>query len=383
MPSSAPRPLPRRHRLPWLAADLLEGWLSSPARTALILTAVASAALMLTLLTAILSGLSRRAEALLTDFGANAAILEPAVPGTAPLPHSLLLTLQAQFPEAVWVGERRHDTRLPGHPAPVPLYAATPHWHSARGLPLTAGRAPDPADLHAGDAYALTGTDLNLPPGTLFRLHTTELLSVGTAPGAFIQVPATLRGDWERPGDPGHYHRIRLLHLRGDPAPLLRETRILLDTELPALDLRILTPDLLLAGTRRLRHTLQTVFGTVTALSLLLGLSTLGSLMMQTVRQRLREIGLRFALGASRQDIFRHIILEGFLLSAAGALLGTALGTLLLRWLPAGLDLPPPSLPLATGIPFTIMILTGALFSWLPARAAARISPAQALRSDE
>jgi putative ABC transport system permease protein len=97
------------------------------------------------------------------------------------------------------------------------------------------------------------------------------------------------------------------------------------------------------------------------------------ALMLLSVRERRREIGLRRAVGARRRDILAQFLAESFLLSAAGAVLGTLLG------LAAGLGLGDPSwrdAALAAGI----SLAAGLAFGLWPAWRAARLDPAAALR---
>lgn len=370
--------------VPWWLQDLWEGWRSSPARVFLTVFAVGSGALTLTLLLAVMSGLREQADRITADFGANTAILELERDGRPAFTPELLRTLQTQFPDARWVGEREYPALdIPGS-GRVTLYAATPGWEQALGIPVTAGRPLDPADHVDHSAHALVSSDLHLPPGAPFRILNTEFTVVGTTvPGRRVQIPDTIRGDWEHPGDPEHLHRIRLIHFTGNPETLLNQVESLLALEAPHAALRRITPDLLLAETRRLSTLLQRIFGTVTALSLLLGGATLGSLMIQNVRQRRREIGLRLAIGARRADIFSLFMLEGLLLTAIASLFGLLLASRLIRFIPPELGLPLRTDAFVYLPPLLTVALTGAVFSWIPARLAAQMPPAQALRCED
>jgi putative ABC transport system permease protein len=371
-------------QLPWWLQDLCEGWRTSPARVFLTLFAVGTGTLTLTLLLAAMGGLRDQAARLTADFGANTAILELDTDNRPALTPGHLAILQAQFPETRWVGERYYGPlNVPPH-GRLALYVASPAWNTVRGLPVLAGRPLDPADAGRRDAYALAASDVNLAPGDRLQILQTEFTVVGvTGPGRFLQIPDTLRGDWEHPDDSEIFHRIRLLHTETDPLPLFRQIEAFFAREAPNADFHLTTPDHLLTETRRLSRILQRVFGTVTLLSLLLGGATLGSLMIQNVRQRRREIGLRMAIGARGRDIFTLFMSEGLLLSTFAAFIGVFLATHLLHRLPADLEIPLKQDGFVLTLPFLLAWITGGVFSWIPARMAARLVPARALRCED
>lgn len=373
-----------QHIRPWLLQDLREGWRTSPARVILVLTAVGTGTLTLTLLLAVLGGLRLQAGRLAADFGANAAILELDHNNRPALTHSHLNTLRAQFPSATWIGERAYGPQsIPGL-GRITLYAATPGWETARGLPLLSGRPLDPADADQHRAYALASSDLGLAPGDRLRIHQTEFTLVGiTGPGRFLLIPHTLRGDWEDPEATTHLHRIRLIQTQPDPEPLFRQIRQFFAHEAPQANLHLITPEQLLAETRRLSRILRHVLGTVTLLALLLGGSTLASLMVQNVRQRRREIGLRMAIGARQRDIFILFLLEGLLLSTFAAFIGICIGAHLLQHVPAEVNLPLHSGAAVLAPPLLLAAAIGGIFSCIPARIATRLVPAQALRCED
>jgi putative ABC transport system permease protein len=104
------------------------------------------------------------------------------------------------------------------------------------------------------------------------------------------------------------------------------------------------------------------------------------NVMLVSVTERTREIGVRMAVGARPGDIVRQFLLEAVLISAGGGLLGMAVGVLSIP-LAASLNrgvalLDPNSIPLALGV----ALLTGVLFGLYPAVRASRLDPIEALR---
>lgn len=126
--------------------------------------------------------------------------------------------------------------------------------------------------------------------------------------------------------------------------------------------------------------TFTALLGGVAAISLLVGGIGIMNIMLVTVTERTREIGLRKALGAKRKIIITQFLIEATLLTALGGLFGFVLGIAISYLLSTLLNLPftisPTSVVLAIGVSGSI----GILFGWYPARKAAALQPIEALR---
>jgi putative ABC transport system permease protein len=114
--------------------------------------------------------------------------------------------------------------------------------------------------------------------------------------------------------------------------------------------------------------------------SLIVGGIGIMNVMLVSVTERTREIGVRMAVGAQARDIVLQFLLEATLISAVGGILGTSVGILSIP-LAASLNqgvalLDLNSIPLALGV----AILTGVIFGLYPAFRAARLDPIEALR---
>ena len=123
------------------------------------------------------------------------------------------------------------------------------------------------------------------------------------------------------------------------------------------------------------------VLGSVAGVSLLVGGIGLLSMMLIAINERLYEIGLRKALGATERDLFVQFLCEAVILAFAGGALGVLTGVGFTRavagYFKAGLPLNPLALAAAVGV----AVLIGALYGIYPALKAARMAPVEALRS--
>ncbi|MDP9530201.1 MacB family efflux pump subunit [Pseudomonas protegens] len=131
----------------------------------------------------------------------------------------------------------------------------------------------------------------------------------------------------------------------------------------------------------RTQNTLSLMLGAIAAISLLVGGIGVMNIMLMTVRERTREIGIRMATGARQRDILRQFLTEAVMLSVVGGLtgIGVALiigGILMLSEVAVAF-----SLAAVLGA-FACALVTGVTFGFMPARKAARLDPVTALTSE-
>ncbi|PMY34443.1 macrolide ABC transporter permease/ATP-binding protein MacB [Pseudomonas sp. GW456-L14] len=131
----------------------------------------------------------------------------------------------------------------------------------------------------------------------------------------------------------------------------------------------------------RTQNTLSLMLGAIAAISLLVGGIGVMNIMLMTVRERTREIGIRMATGARQRDILRQFLTEAVMLSVVGGLagIGVALiigGILILSEVAVAF-----SLAAILGA-FGCALITGVTFGFMPARKAARLDPVKALTSE-
>jgi len=131
---------------------------------------------------------------------------------------------------------------------------------------------------------------------------------------------------------------------------------------------------------------LTLVLGAIAGISLVVGGIGIMNIMLVTVTERTREIGIRKAIGARRRDILVQFLIEAMVLSGLGGALGIAVGALLAREAPsipaiASSSFPTPVVsPSSVVLAFCVSVAIGLFFGIYPANRAARLHPIEALR---
>ena len=138
-----------------------------------------------------------------------------------------------------------------------------------------------------------------------------------------------------------------------------------------------------------LRRSLEKIFNTLTVLlsaiagvSLLVGGVGVMNIMLVSVTERTREIGIRMAIGATADDILVQFLVEAVVLCMLGGFVGILFGIAAIRGLGVALELSM-SLPIPAVIAaVSTSAIIGVLFGFLPARRAAQLDPITALRNE-
>ena len=391
--------------------DIYDDIRARPGRAGLSFLAIAVGMTALTVLLAVLGGLAERSRRIVGELGVNvfAVVAGPAdTPEAVNLQPRHLELLAAQLPECRLAGTRAFDVSTPGQDQALKVVATQDSLPDIRQWTLREGRFLDALDLRDRERTAVISAALadrmDWRVGSVIQLRDTPFRVAGIvnlqagaldgetrSPGLttgdrVVWVPLTLPPYWLTSRIPP-VPQLDAIFIRvpegRDMAAIIRSVSNLLeqpDTGSPSFAL--VTPDVLLEKVRRLQRTIRFTVGSIALLCLVLGGTTLMSLMVANVRDRVTEIGLRRALGATRPDIALLFVLEAVVVTLLAALAGS-LGTLaVLHTVRAQFPV-----PLALGWttvagPVLTALTLGTLFSYAPARAAARISPAEALRNE-
>jgi putative ABC transport system permease protein len=169
----------------------------------------------------------------------------------------------------------------------------------------------------------------------------------------------------------------------------------------PQPDYSVVVPKELLRQAELMRMMFNLLLILIAGISLVVGGIGIMNIMLATVTERTREIGVRRALGAKRRDIIRQFLIEAVVLTSVGGGLGVAIGFLvkptvevvrrgLLRFFPEVTSALPPSIlqlepriaPWSIIASLAIAIGVGVLFGLYPARRAAMMDPIEALRHE-
>ena len=127
-------------------------------------------------------------------------------------------------------------------------------------------------------------------------------------------------------------------------------------------------------------RTMTTLLAAIAGVSLLVGGIGIMNIMLVSVTERTREIGLRLAIGARGRDVLLQFLVEAIVISLFGGLLGIGLGYALSDILERTLAWPTSIPPNAIGMAFGFAAATGVFFGFYPARKAAGLDPIEALR---
>jgi putative ABC transport system permease protein len=147
-------------------------------------------------------------------------------------------------------------------------------------------------------------------------------------------------------------------------------------------DFTITAEQSLFSAATSISATLTALLGGIATVSLLVGGIGVMNIMLVSVTERTREIGLRKALGAKPNDIRRQFLVEAAVLGVSGGLVGAALGLLGEALLPRIFSNPVSIPPFVTVAAVVVALLISLLFGVYPATRAARLSPIDALRSE-
>jgi putative ABC transport system permease protein len=280
----------------------------------------------------------------------------------------------------------------------------TDAYLDAQNWAVVDGRRFDPGEEQAGKAVCLLGATVktklypaDAPIGTRLRLGEVSCEVIGVlatrGQGGFGQdaddtvlmpikaVQRRFTGTQD----------IRAIIVGADPAydsadvqnsiaALLRERRSITAGKLD---------DFSIFDTRQIANTLSSttailtaIVGAVAAISLVVGGIGIMNIMLVSVTERTREIGIRLAIGAIAREVMLQFLVEAVVLSSVGGLIGLVLALIVTIALSMALNLPFLFLPGVNLMAFGFSALIGVVFGYFPARRAASLNPIDALRHE-
>jgi putative ABC transport system permease protein len=391
--------------------DVCEGARRHPVRVVLPFAGIAMGMLALTTLLSLVVGLQRQTETAIAELGVNVfTILQDSsgatTPSTAPLTRRHAVLLRQTLSDATVAGIRSESYPMDSSRHIATILGADENCFAVRPWPLRLGRPLDAADIRNHSSVAVLsetlarelhlglGNTITLGP-VVFRIIgiiTAEGSTSGTgskalAPGErLIIIPWTVPPYWRSDSIPPD-ERLDAIFIRSGQAgtfdATLRSARNLLaDPEQTAEPVSWVTPQSLVARLLSLRRLIMLAGGAIVMLCLFMGGITLGSLMLANIQTRIPEIGLRRALGASTLDISLLFLMESLLLTLSATLLGTVVAVIILTLIGGQLPIPVATSPMVLLMPSVAGLFLGLAFSYLPAKTAARIAPAEALRNE-
>ncbi len=145
-------------------------------------------------------------------------------------------------------------------------------------------------------------------------------------------------------------------------------------------DFEVTIPELLLKQQQRTKNIFNIVLGVIAGISLIVGGIGIMNIMLASVMERIREIGLRQAVGASRKDIIAQFLSESTLISVTGGILGIILGIGLSRIIMVVFDITTVISAFSIVISFGVSVLIGVTFGYIPAKRASDQDPVESLR---
>lgn len=184
-----------------------------------------------------------------------------------------------------------------------------------------------------------------------------------------------------------NYHQIDRLVIQVGETELLAPTaevlsRYLQRRHFDVVDYEITIPELLLKQQQRTKNIFNFVLGAIAGISLLVGGIGIMNIMLASVMERIKEIGLRLAIGARKDDIIFQFLNEAVMISISGGLIGIVLGIIMATVVSNVADIPTIISPSSVFLSFGVAATIGLIFGITPAKRAAEQDPITSLHHE-
>ncbi|MBI6913774.1 MacB family efflux pump subunit [Pseudomonas juntendi] len=399
-------------RSPWLGETrdaLVAAWRmmwTNRTRTALTLLGIIIGVASVVVMLAVGEGSKRQVMAQIGAFGSNIMFMNgaPATP-RAPPGHIRLSDVQAlaelpQVKSIMAATTLQAQVRYGNGEMTSTIGGYSPAFPSILNWPVAEGSFFDETDMATGAAVAVIGSEVKKklfadgqdPIGRYILVENVPFQVIGVLASKGSS-GANQRNDL-RIAIPYSAARIRLsgveypeyVIIAATDSTLVHEAEQAIRSLMTSLhggiqDFEIDNSAALIQAEAQTRNGLSLMLGAIAAISLLVGGIGVMNVMLMTVRERTREIGIRVATGARQRDILRQFLTEAVVLSLVGGVTGVALALLI----GAGLNLAKVAVAfsaLAMFGAFACSVATGVIFGFMPARKAAGLDPVAALSSE-
>jgi putative ABC transport system permease protein len=290
--------------------------------------------------------------------------------------------------------------RVEGHEEDVSIIGSDQYYPVARNVVFLAGRFFDPSEVTQRDHVALLIEKLarrlfgSQPAaiGRTVKLHGLEFTIIGTfkegsdtfgnseITNNTVLIPITVLKYFAR------VERIDPLYIQvrnqADVEQCTKMVQTILESRhRPGARYSVNNLNAILDTARQIAGILNVVLIIVSAIALIISGIGIMNIMLVTVTERTREIGLRMAVGAARRDILEQFLAEAVLISMVGGLAGILIGVaipLSVRFFTDEVAIPISMLSIA--VAFSVSLGVGLLFGLLPASRASKLNPTEALR---
>lgn len=186
---------------------------------------------------------------------------------------------------------------------------------------------------------------------------------------------------------PQNYHQIDKMVVKVKNTEMMREVsevvkKILVRRHNNVEDFEIQIPELLLKQQQKNKRQFNILLAFIASISLIVGGIGIMNIMLASVMERIKEIGLRQSLGATQKDISQQFISEAVTISFSGGIIGILFGISLCYAIEYFLNIKTIITPFSVIISFTISIIVGLLSGITPARRASKQDPVESLRHE-